>query len=157
MHVPNGTYGLFLICGKKGVSCLHKKSPLFYYEVISSLIDYQKLIHAWAAMGLLALSKWVCPVLCPKADLFRPCDFLDASKSFPRWWLGLSILRLACPDLATDLKSQNQAHINHTDKHHKLRQNSSTVTIYNDPVAPWPCWRRQWSVSGSGSPPLPHS
>ncbi len=24
-------------------------------------------------------------------------------------------------------------------------------------VAPWPCWRRQWSVSGSGSPPLPHS
>ncbi len=70
-------------------------------------------------------SEWDCPCLSPKqtySHLLQPHD----QGSFC----------LACLDLAIDPKSQTQAHINHTDTHHKLRQHSNTVAIYSDTYFP---------------------
>ncbi len=70
-ELTHGPYGLFLTCRKKErISHFHIQSHLLYYEVISTSIVDQKLIHTWVAKALLALCKGVHPGFCLKADWF---------------------------------------------------------------------------------------
>jgi hypothetical protein len=103
---PEGSYGLFLTCGKKMGSVIYTYTHNCYdhYSSCTKFTSLHILLHTWEAKRCQHCSEWVHPCSSLKADwVFSLTTWDRTPNNFPTMaFCSLAILSLACPDITAD-------------------------------------------------------